>query len=199
MPAGARALETAAMTAVDLHHWPLHRLTRRDYEQMIDAGIFGEDDHVELLNGAIVDMSPQYPPHADAIRELTRLLVRAVPEPMRVGVQVPLALGDASMPEPDLCVIAHPPPVGEHPASALLVVEVAASSARADRIVKGPIYAAAGVPEYWIVDVGSQHVEVHREPLDDHYGNVRVARPGDALELLCCPGATVDVAAIFGL
>lgn len=176
---------------------PIARISRQRYERMIEAGIFDEDDRVELLNGLVVSMSPQNPPHAEAIAALTRVLVRLVDDMAEVRVQLPFAAHADSEPEPDLVVVPLPRQRGEHPDRALLVVEVADSSGHRDRVVKAAIYAAAAVPEYWIVDVVRQQVEVYSEPLGDHYGACHVARIGDRIDLLALPGRSLAVADVF--
>lgn len=175
---------------------PVHRFSRQDYERMAEAGVFEDSVRVELLDGKVVEMTPQGIEHGSAIRRLTSMLVVAYADSAEVGVQLPFAASDFSMPEPDLCVT--PGRVGKaYAARALLVVEVAASSLRHDRIVKATVYAAAQVPEYWLVDVKSECIEVFTEPMGDHYGACRVVRPGDRLPLPTLPGRDVDVADVF--
>ncbi len=176
---------------------PIASISRQRYERMIEAGIFDEDDRVELLNGLVVAMSPQGIAHASAIRRLTRLLVFLCGDDADVGSQLPFAAADDSMPEPDLCVTPRGACATGHPDRALLIVEVVDSSGRRDRVVKSAIYAAAAVPEYWVVDVVRQQVEVYSEPLGDHYGASHVARIGDRIDLLALPGRSLAVADVF--
>ena len=128
---------------------------------MIEAGILGEDEHVELLEGEIVQMSPQEPPHARA----TRLFNRSLGDQYIVRPQLPLTLRD-SEPEPDLAIVraADEASARRHPEGALLVVEVANSSVRCDLNVKARVYARARIPEYWLVVVRKRLVEVLRDP-----------------------------------
>ena len=188
--------ELTAEVAASETVWPL---SRAQYEQMVDVGVFDEDDRVELLEGVLVAMSPQNFPHAGAITRLNRILMRTFGDVADVCVQVPFAAGPRSMPEPDLYLAPLDRPQDRHPDTALLVVEVSDSSQRRDRRLKPRIYAAAAVPEYWIVDVGRQFVEVHSEPLEDRYGTVHVLRPGDRIALVALPGRSVAVAEVFGL
>jgi Uma2 family endonuclease len=174
------------------------RFNRRQFEQMIAAGVFEDDDHIELLHGQLVKkMSPRGIPHQAALRRLTALLQRLGSEAVEVVGQVPFAAADDGLPEPDLCVLQAGTSLDAYPSRALLIVEVADSSLLKDRNEKGPIYAAANVPEYWVVDVTRQVVEVYREPLGDHYGRSVTARPGDRIELLELPGRAVAVADVF--
>ncbi len=137
-----------------------------EYHQMIDAGVFAEDEHLELLHGILTVRSPQSGPHARIIQRLTGFLVRNLGEGFDVRVQLPLTLGDDSEPEPDFSIVPH----GEegqgpnHPEHALLVIEIARTSLRFDRRVKAPLYARAGIPEYWLIDVNGRQIEVMRDP-----------------------------------
>jgi len=104
--------------------------------------------------------------HARIIERLTRLLVRAVSDEYGVRPQLPLTLGADNEPEPDLAIVAleDAPSRDEHPKMARLVIEVSGESLCLDRDVKGAVYAAAGIPEYWIVDIDHQSVEEYRDP-----------------------------------
>ena len=132
---------------------------------MIETSILGEDEHVELLEGEIVQVSPQEKPHARAIGKLTRWLVRGLSDAYVVRPQLPLSLID-SEPEPDLAVVRSDDEAAaeRHPRTALLVIEIADSSARHDLVVKSRIYAGAGIPEYWLVLVKQRVVEILRDP-----------------------------------
>jgi Uma2 family endonuclease len=105
-------------------------ITVDEYHRMIGAGILGEDEHVQLLAGTVVAMTPQGRPHARVVQRLTRLFVRAVGDDLEVLTQLPLTLLDDSEPEPDLAVVkAEDAQSGEHhPRTAVLVIEVAGES-----------------------------------------------------------------------
>ncbi len=143
-------------------------MRRAEYERLVALGAF-EDERVELLHGVLVDMSPNKPGHVSPIDRLTMILVPALVGRAIVRVQSPIAAGDESEPEPDLAVVPPGDYRQEHPAHALLVIEVALSSLNKDRHVKAPLYAASGFLEYWIVDVAGQAVEVHAAPADGVY------------------------------
>ncbi len=180
-------------------HVPVHPLSVEDYHRMIDAGVFADADRVELLEGVLVEMSPISPEHAQAVRRLTKHFAGAMAAGVvDVSVQSPITRpGDRSEPQPDLLVIASEPLEG-HPETALLAVEVAVTSHAVDRLQKARIYARAQIPEYWLVDVPGQTVEVRTEPTADGYVQTRIARAGDAIETVAV-GATppLDVAALF--
>ncbi len=167
---------------------------------MIETGVLGEDTHVQLVAGALVAMTPQGPAHARLVHRLTRLLVRAVSDDLAVLPQLPLTLLEDSEPEPDLAVVRADEAGSRdhHPRSALLVIEIAGDSLRIDRETKASLYARAGVPEYWIVNLAESLVEVHRDP--DPSGVYRskvVVRRGELLASPSVPGLTVDVDALF--
>jgi len=153
----------------------LRPLRRAEYERLVGLGTF-RGENVELLYGRLVRMSPRGEPHVFSITRLTKLLVRALGDRAEVRVQAPFAASDVSEPEPDLAIVAPADYLDEHPRHALLLIEVADSSLEDDRRIKGPLYAAAGVPEYWIVDVAAGVLEVHRQPAAHGAGYGSVTR-----------------------
>lgn len=150
-----------------------HRFTREEYDRMVESGAL-EDVKVELLDGEIVDVSPQGPEHIGTIRALT---VWFASRAEHLLIQGPLAATQDSEPEPDIAIVE--PFAGEHPQTALLAVEVVVSQ-RPMALRKASIYARAGVGEYWIVDMPRREVIVHTEPTPDGYAKVE-PRTGDAL------------------
>jgi Uma2 family endonuclease len=173
------------------------RVTRERYWKLVEDGVIGPDDRVELLDGVIVAMSPRNPPHALVIGALTKWLGTVVGAEAFVRVQLPLDLSELSTPEPDLAVVAGSPRdfAVSHPTTALLVVEVADSSVIQDRLTKMPIYAAAGIPEYWLVDLRDRCIELYRTPItgERRYAATRIVRPGDAIDVLAVPGSSLAV------
>ena len=162
-----------------------HRWTRRQYEQMIEAGILGEDDRVELIDGEIIEMSPQKGPHAMAVMLTLGALQTAYKDPLMVRPQLPLALDPDSEPEPDIAVVAGKPrdyPSG-HPNTAILVVEISDTTLAQDRTHKARIYARHGIPEYWILNVVDDCLEVYRdpEPTGETYQTKLTLRRGDTI------------------
>jgi Uma2 family endonuclease len=172
-----------------------------EYHRLIDVGVLGEDERVELLEGVIVEMTPQGRPHALVISRLGERFTDARRPDCRVRVQLPLCLGDDSEPEPDLAVVTRQEeetaPV--HPRSALLVVEVADESLRRDRLLKGRISARAQVPEYWVVDVVGRAVEVYSAPDADagRYRTLHTLGVGETLSSPVLPGLALPVAELF--
>ena len=171
--------------------------TGEEYFSLVDAGVLQPDDRVELLDGVIVAMSPHNPRHASAIARLNGVLNRIVGSRAVVRVQLPLIAGTRSIPEPDISVVegTFADYDRKHPATALLVVEVADASLAQDRLSKAAIYAAAGVPEYWLINLRDDCVEVLRRPdmASRRYVERRVAGMGDTIELLAFPATPLRV------
>lgn len=178
------------------------RFTTQEYEQIAAAGVFAENDRVELLEGEIVEMSPLGPLHSACVDRLNRLLQRQVRDAAIVRVQSPVRLGQHSEPQPDVSLLqpradfyagGHP-----EPEDVLLLVEVADSSLSYDRELKLPIYARAGIAEVWLVGLLPQTVEVFRAPSESGYGERREARRGESVAALNVPGVVLSVAEILG-
>lgn len=162
-----------------------------EYDVLVDAGLL-DDDPVELLEGALVTMSPQRPPHAEAVSRVVRALTGQVPLGWVVRSQMPLVAGDRSEPEPDVAVVADEDYSHHHPASALLVVEVARSSRAMDLGVKPRIYAAGAVAEHWVLDLSSRSLHAHRRPGQDGYAEV-IVHEGGSVTTAGDPRLSVDV------
>jgi Uma2 family endonuclease len=187
--------------AIEIRRW-----SREEYEKMIDAGVFPPGTRAELIDGEILNMTPQKWKHAAAIRAAEEALRSTFMTGYDVRVQLPLALDPSSEPEPDLSVV--PGSWRDyrecHPASASLVIEVADSTLEYDRDRKGSIYARAAVAEYWIVNLPERRIEVYREPvpsgeapygwrfrLVQHYG------AGQYLSALAAPDRPIAVDALL--
>jgi Uma2 family endonuclease len=172
------------------------------YEKMIEAGILGEDDHVELIRGEIVKMTPIGLRHAACVARLVKLFEKKVGDVALVWPQNPVLVGGHSMPEPDVTLLK---PAADFYTSArptaqdvLLLVEVADSSVARDKAMKVPLYAEAGVEELWIVNLVKNVIEVYSDPIGNTYRQVRRARRGDTLPLLDQPGISVTVSEVLG-
>lgn len=141
-----------------------YRFTVEQFHQMIDGGILGEDDRIELLEGGVLQMSPKGPRHVFVVQELSARLATLLPADWHLRAQDPLTLAD-SEPEPDLAIVrdyaARHPSAGE----VGLVIEVADASLELDRGVKQRIYATAGIPLYWLVSLQTLNIEVFSQPL----------------------------------
>ncbi|MGH7544814.1 MAG: Uma2 family endonuclease, partial [Gemmatimonadota bacterium] len=173
------------------------RFTVDEYHRMAEAGILGEDDRVELLDGEIVQMTPIGPRHNWCVARLNRLFAPRVGERAIVWVQNSIRLGRYEEPQPDLCLLKASADVSAHsnpgPEDVLLVVEVADTSAQEDRRVKMPKYARAGIPEAWLFDLPAEALEVYRDPGPDGYRDVRRLRRGDSIAPLAFPDLVLSV------
>lgn len=175
---------------------PRTRLWDRDeYERMIETGILGPEDRVELLEGEIVEMSPEKSRHATAVDLALECLRAAFGPGFTIRVQHPLSLGDRSEPAPDLAVVKGDPRdyADRHPAQASLVVEVADTSLEHDRVRKARVYAQAAIPEYWIVNLTEERLEIHRDPGPEGYRSRTVSDRQDAVAALAAPMASIAV------
>lgn len=174
-------------TVDDMSPVRVRPLRRAEYDVLVEQGVLGPDDRVQLLEGELVEMSPQKPPHAGIVERLNERLMPALVGRFRVRVQLPLVAGEYSEPEPDLAVVPIDEPRDRHPERAGLVIEVAHETLRLDLGRKARIYAAAGVPEYWVIDVHADLVHVHTGPSPDGYRSIRRHGPDERLEACGVP------------
>jgi len=160
-------------------------LTVEEYYRMAEAGILTEEDRVELIQGEIIKMSPIKSEHSGHVSRLNALFSKLLGDRAIISVQNPVRIDDSSEPEPDIAILQyradfytkqHP-----RPENVLLLIEVAYTSEDYDREVKLPLYANAGVPEYWIVLVKESRIEAYHSPTRDAYRNKVIVSKGDAL------------------
>jgi Uma2 family endonuclease len=202
----ARLVEAGALTDVDVElvdgllvdkhrQGPnsIYRLDTDTYNQMVATGAL-EDQPVELLEGLLAEMSPQGASHATTIVRLTRHLGSAR---AWLAVQLPLEAKPRSEPEPDLALTDAEPSFDHHFRTAVLAVEVAVTSHKKDRETKAPVYARAGVPTYWLVDVPAEAIEVRTEPGPDGYGRCEIYGLGTKVPSPAEGVAELDVTALF--
>jgi len=178
------------VSAISVHRW-----TREEYERLAEDGFFGPEGRVELIEGIVYDMSPQKSLHAAGVRLVERALSRIFGDGWDVRGQMPLALGDDSEPEPDVAVVAGSPRDyrDAHPTTAALIVEVADASVAYDRKRKAPLYARAGIPEFWLLVLSEEKLEVYRDPSPLGYRSRRVLGRGDTVSPLARPDVALTV------
>lgn len=168
---------------------------------MTECGIIAPDDRVELLDGMIVSMAAQSAPHAGNVFRVQQLLLSKLGLETVVRSQSTFLAGTSSAPEPDIVVLPGRAEdyLEEHPTTAHLVVEVAYSSIIQDRLTKAAIYARAGIPCYWIVNLRDRCVEVFREPdpLRAAYTSVTRATGDDPLSIEAFPGVSFAAAELL--
>jgi Uma2 family endonuclease len=178
------------------------RWTREEYYRLAELGLF-RGQRVMLIDGEILLMSHAAAPHAAATTLTEDALRGAFGAGFTVRVQQPLELGRSSDPEPDLAVVGGGPRdyAAAHPTSALLIVEVADTSLAFDRTDKASLYAAAGILDYWIVNLIDRQLEIRRSPRPDHaqpfgagYVILTVHSPSDVVAPLSVPQAQIPVA-----
>jgi Uma2 family endonuclease len=180
-----------------------YRFTVDEYHRMGEAGIFSEDDRVELLAGVIVEMSPIGPLHAGTVARLTTLFSSRLGNRVIVWIQNPLLLRDEdSEPQPDVTLLqpradfytrAHP-----EAHDVYLIIEVADTSIAVDRDVKFPIYARAGIPEAWLLDVSAERLEVYGHPTAQGYQEVRLLQRGEPVAPQAFPELVLTVDDLLG-
>ena len=169
---------------------------------MIDEGVLGKDDHVELINGMIIDMSPSGPSHDYVISHLASRLYR-IEMALEVRVQSTLVISEGQVYDPDLMLIKPRPDTDSYlhrlpdAKDAVLVIEVACTSMTKDRDVKMPAFATAGIEEYWLIDVETEKVLVHRDPSGRAYQSIQKLSNEAMLEAICLPGQSWSVASLF--
>ena len=176
-----------------------------EYHAMGEAGILTEDDRVELLDGQIIAMSPIGPPHIHTINHLLDLFARRLyaqpTPPARLSIQNPVRLNRYSEPEPDVVLLRTDAPQDRMPApeDVLLLIEVSNTSLSYDRNVKAPHYAAAGIPEYWIVAVVAGYIDVFRAPSAGRYTQHTRKQRGDRLDVTALPDLdALDISSVLG-
>ena len=169
--------------------------TADEYHALAEAGILTEDDRVELIDGQIIAMSPIGSYHAAVVNRVTRLFTARLyhydPPSAIVSVQNPVRLNDYREPEPDVMLLR---PRSDFyadklpgPPDVLLLVEVADTTLDFDREVKLPRYAAAGIPEVWIVALDEDQVDVYRRPGPHGYAERVVLERGERAEIEALP------------
>jgi Uma2 family endonuclease len=179
-----------------------HSFTVAEYERMGEAGIFSEEDRVELIEGEIVEMSPIGERHAACVDALSEMLREKLQRSVNIRTQNPVRLGEHSEPQPDIAILkrredfyrnAHPTPE-----DVLLIIEVSDTTLEYDRQIKTPMYARALVPEVWIVNLMDERIETYRAPSGDAYQTTASAGRGEEVEARGVAGLRLSVAELLG-
>lgn len=173
-----------------------------EYYRMAMAGVFSEDDRVELLEGEIIEMNPIGSRHAACVGRLTKYLERLAGDHVIVWVQNPVQVNNYSEPLPDVTLLkprddfyAHANP---QPTDVLLIIEVADSSVEYDRDIKIPLYAEADIPEVWLVNLPKETIEIYAQPSDGVYQEIRVVQRGESLTSTSIPSLVIDADVVLG-
>jgi Uma2 family endonuclease len=179
----------------DIRPGTIRSIRRLEYDRLVAMGLF-VGENLELLRGQLVTMSPEGWLHSELVAWFNEYLIRSLDPSFSVRPGLPFAVSDDSEPQPDIFVGRKEPGRREHPSSTLLLIEVSDSSIRKDRKIKHALYAEAGVPEYWIVDITDDDelvVEVYTEPRPTGYAKLQRLRSGDVLRPLHLP-VTIAIA-----
>lgn len=186
------------MTSTPIRLWSVD-----DYHRMIEAEILTSRDRVELLEGQIIQMSPQQPPHAATTQRASDCLRDLLTGKATIRVQLPVTLPPNSEPEPDVAVVridsdeyqeSHPTPN-----DIFLLVEVADTTLYTDRKQKALAYAKAGIAEYWVLNVSKRQAYVFREPVGESYQQETLLNEDAILSPLAFPEIAVPIHQLFPL
>lgn len=196
VPAGSTIPAMGTTADVRIPMWPL---TVDDFDRMVEADILGPADRVELLNGQLAEMNPHSPQHSGLLQWLAEELIGAIDrDAASVRVQLPLRFVPLSEPEPDIAIVPAARYTREHPTTAMLVIEVALTSRAIDLGTKAEIYAAAGIGEYWVVDIAARAIHVRTSPGAGGYRSTRRAATGSLRPDV--PGApAIEIETLFAL
>jgi Uma2 family endonuclease len=170
------------------------------YQRLPALGVLADDARVELIGGQVVEMSPIGDRRANCVRRLNRAFAPHVNLAV-IDVQSTLVLGEHDAPQPDLSVLKpRADAYLRHPRApdTLLVIEVADSSLAYDRDVKIPMYAAAGIPEVWLVNLPANRIDVYRQPVAAAYASVHSVSRGETLSPLLLPTIILHAVEIIG-
>jgi len=185
MNAYVRALQTADP----------HRFTLDEVLRMQDAGILDPDTRVELIDGGLIEMAPEGAPHVRTKMQLAMSLMSRAGPTVQVIVDSTLRLSPFSAPDPDLYLYASELALeAVDGASVGLVVEVAQATLATDLTAKAQLYAQHGVRDYWVVDIRTREIVVHRAPSDGAYGSVTIIRADEAATPLAFPHLSLKLA-----
>lgn len=185
------------------HVWAHKSWSSDEFEKLIDLGVFGPEEKLELIGGELIPKMTQNGPHATSVTLVQEMTLALGLQRVVVRVQLPLRLGTNDRPEPDVALVegvARDFAI-HHPTMALLVVEVSDATLAADRTTKASMYARAGIQDYWIVNINENLLEVHREPIEDasaffgaRYAAVHKLSRGESIAPLAAPEHPVPVA-----
>jgi Uma2 family endonuclease len=172
-----------------------------EYHRMAEAGILSTGDRVELIDGEIVAMTPIGARHNAAVNRANQALGRAVGDQAIVQIQGSIRLGRFNEPEPDVALLR--PRVDFYasglpgPADVLLVIEIADASLAYDREIKARLYAAAGIPEYWLVNLEARTVTRFLRPEGGAYGDARQVPAGRPIAPVLLPACEVPAESLM--
>lgn len=178
------------------------RFSVDEYYRMAEVGILTEDERLELLDGEVIRLSPISSRDAACVMRLNAFLNRVVGGRTIVSVRHPIHLDDFSEPQPDVALLRRREDfyAASHPTAAdvLVVIEVADTSVEYDRKRKLPLYARAGIPEFWLANLPEERFEIHTQPRDGEYQSVTVVRRGETIASPTIAGLSVNASDVLG-
>ena len=191
---------------------PVETVTRKlftvdEYHRMSDIGLFPEDKRFELIRGEIFEMPSARPPHSGRVNRLNhlfmnRLFMNRLGDSVIVSVQNPSILDEYSEPVPDVSLLKpradfyseqHPTPE-----DILLLVEISFTTLHFDTRIKAPLYAEAGIQEYWILNLPQNVLEIRSEPANGRYTRQEIFKPGQTVIPRAFPGVSFQVEELLG-
>jgi Uma2 family endonuclease len=178
-----------------------HLTDLTEWHKMGDAGIFSPDSRLELIQGEILEMAPIGCNHSGHLKRINKFFTILLGDKATTSVQDPLQLGDLSEPEPDFMLLkpdadsycSHHPTAND----VLLLIEVADNSLEYDRNQKLHLYALHNIPEYWLLNLNDNCLEVYRQPHGDLYAEKTTLRTGGSITLSQLPEITVQISDIL--
>ncbi|HTD33306.1 MAG TPA: Uma2 family endonuclease [Candidatus Elarobacter sp.] len=177
-------------------------ITVEEFDRMWESGVIGPEERLELIEGRLVRREMMNPPHASIMLRMTQRFQRALGDRVLVSQQLPVVVNERSKPFPDFTLVryrddyyAERLPI---PEDVLAVIEVSDSRLRFDRSEKLRLYAKAGIPEYWIVDVKKKAIEVYRGRHDLGYAKPVVAKKGEGVAFAAFPDVVFAVDELVG-
>jgi len=177
------------------------RLSLEEFHRMGSAGILGEDDRVELIDGDMIEMAPIGAQHLAMVNRLSRILTLAAGKEAIVSTQNPVALPPRNEPQPDIALLKPRPDdyAAGVPAAAdvLLIIEVADTTLAYDRDVKIPLYARHSIAEAWLFDIQGGSLLVHRDPGPKGYQRVLTPTQKEIVSPLLMPTVSIDLAEVW--
>lgn len=190
-----KALPPEETTDAPPQRLPRYAFTVAQVERMVEVGVLNPDMKFELIGGEIAPMSPEHMPHMRMKAWLHHSVMSHLTEALTAAPDGAVYLSETSFLEPDL-VVFKANAVGPRltPADVVWAVEVAASSQHRDLVVKPPLYAGAGVDEYWVADLDARETVIHREPDGDVWRALRRVPFDQAVSPLCAPQMSLRLA-----
>ncbi|WP_250122097.1 Uma2 family endonuclease [Chroococcidiopsis sp. CCMEE 29] len=182
------------------------RFTLEEYHRLADLGFFSEDDRVELIRGEIIQMAAKGTAHTNCCRNLLRELAALIAGQAELQCQDPITLPSNSEPEPDFVILRQRDDNYRYalpnPSDVLLIIEIANSTLKYDQEVKLPLYAEAGISDYWLFNLVENHLEAYSEPYQELQGTFgyrvkRIFLLNEVVTFICFPDLSLDLSRVF--